>query len=143
MEDGGRERTLVDGTESSTIAPIEMQSMPALPSWSSSNVTLLGDAVHNMTPMAGIGANTALRDAGVLRRVLLEVATGQKQLLDAVAGYEKEMHVYANRAISVSTRNAKTAGSDAWLPRLAFRTLLRVAETIPMVKSRVLVNTNL
>jgi 2-polyprenyl-6-methoxyphenol hydroxylase-like FAD-dependent oxidoreductase len=136
-------RTLVNGSDISTIAPVAMQSMPILQSWPSSNVTLLGDAIHNMTPMAGIGANTALRDAGTLCRTLIEVADSQKQLVDAIAGYEKEMRVYANRAISVSTRNAKNAGSDAWLSRLAFRTLLRVAEAVPTVKRHVLVNTSL
>jgi len=130
-------RTLVDGSDVSTIAPVMLQSMPILQSWPSSNVTLLGDAVHNMTPIARIGANTALRDAGALRRVLIEVAAGRKQLVNAVAGYEEEMRSYANRAISVSTRNAKTAGSEARLPRLAFRTLLRVAEAVPTVKRRV------
>lgn len=135
--------TLVDDADINTIAPIEMQSMPVLPLWSSSNVTLLGDAVHTMTPMAGIGANTALRDVGVLRRALLEVIAGRKPLIDAIARYEEKMRVYANRAISVSTHNAKTAGSDAWLPRLAFRTLLRVAEAVPAVKRHVLVNTGL
>lgn len=134
-------RSLVGGSDVSTISPVTLQSMPILQSWPSSNVTLLGDAVHNMTPMAGIGANTALRDAGVLRRALIEVAGGRKWLVDAVAGYEEEMRVYANQAIGLSTRNAKTAGSDALLPRLAFRTLLRVAEAVPVVKRRVFAST--
>jgi 2-polyprenyl-6-methoxyphenol hydroxylase-like FAD-dependent oxidoreductase len=134
---------LVDEGDGNSIAPIEMQSMPALPAWSSSNITLLGDAAHTMTPMAGIGANTALRDAGVLRHALLEVVAGRTRLVDAIAAYEEEMRVYANRAIGVSTRNARTAGSDARLSRLAFRTMLRVAEAVPAVKRRVLTNTSL
>ncbi|WZB68160.1 NAD(P)/FAD-dependent oxidoreductase [Achromobacter xylosoxidans] len=35
-----------------------------------------GDAIHNMTPMAGIGANTALRDAALLADRLIEAAEG-------------------------------------------------------------------
>jgi 2-polyprenyl-6-methoxyphenol hydroxylase-like FAD-dependent oxidoreductase len=41
--------------------------------------TLLGDALHNMTPYRGIGANTALRDAESLRDALRDVS--RRQLL--------------------------------------------------------------
>jgi 2-polyprenyl-6-methoxyphenol hydroxylase-like FAD-dependent oxidoreductase len=106
--------------------------MPRLPIWPSSTVTLLGDAVHNMTPMAGIGANTALRDADELRRALLDPAVPD---LDARVGhYEDRMRDYANRALGVSTRNARNAATSARLPRLAFRSLLRVAEAAPPAK---------
>ncbi|MDT7670996.1 MAG: hypothetical protein QOC74_3779, partial [Pseudonocardiales bacterium] len=117
-----------------TVAPVPLRSMPPLHPWPASSVTLLGDAIHNMTPMAGIGANTALRDAGVLRRALIEVAAGRRALLDAVAGYEQEMRGYANRAIGMSLSNAERAASDARLPRLAFRTVLRVAQAVPPLK---------
>jgi len=44
-----------------------------VPPWQTRNVTLLGDALHNMTPFRGIGANVALRDAAALRRALAAV----------------------------------------------------------------------
>jgi salicylate hydroxylase len=47
---------------------------------------LLGDAIHNMTPMAGVGANTALRDADLLRRQLIAVACGEQELMPALRG---------------------------------------------------------
>jgi 2-polyprenyl-6-methoxyphenol hydroxylase-like FAD-dependent oxidoreductase len=127
-------RTLVAASAPATVAPVPLRSMPTLPPWPASTVTLLGDAIHNMTPMAGIGANTALRDAAVLRRALVEVAAGRRSPSDAVADYEEQMRGYANRALRLSTRNARNAAADARLPRLAFRTMLRVAEAVPPVK---------
>jgi 2-polyprenyl-6-methoxyphenol hydroxylase-like FAD-dependent oxidoreductase len=124
-------RALVARTDPATVAPVVLRGVPTLTEWSPSAVTLLGDAVHAMTPMAGVGANTALRDAAELRRALLEVAGGQRDLVGAVGRYERRMRGYANEALTLSTRNARTAGSDARLPRLAFRTLLRLAEAVP------------
>ncbi|MFJ2399388.1 FAD-dependent oxidoreductase [Streptomyces sp. NPDC087843] len=124
---------LVTATEPDTIAAIPLRTMPALGPWEPSPVTLLGDAIHNMTPMAGIGANTALRDADELRRALL----GPGPLLARVGRYESAMRGYANAALALSTRNARAAATTKRLPRTAFRTLLRMAEAVPMVKRRI------
>jgi 2-polyprenyl-6-methoxyphenol hydroxylase-like FAD-dependent oxidoreductase len=96
--------------------------MPQLPGWTPSRVTLLGDAIHNMTPMAGIGANTALRDADELRRSLIAPADP----INSIATYETAMRDYANRALKLSTRNATNAALATPANRAAFRTLLRI-----------------
>lgn len=127
-------RHLVAATDPATIAPVPLRTMPALTPWEPSDVTLLGDAIHNMTPMAGIGANTALRDAERLRQVL--VSSGRDGLTARVAAYEADMRGYANRALALSTRNARGAAADGRLPRMAFRSALRVAEAVPAVKRR-------
>jgi 2-polyprenyl-6-methoxyphenol hydroxylase-like FAD-dependent oxidoreductase len=70
---------------------------PTIEQWTPMRVTLLGDAVHAMTP-AGIGANTALQDARVLLECLLAKGVGTA----AVGEYEAQMRVYASAAISAS-----------------------------------------
>jgi 2-polyprenyl-6-methoxyphenol hydroxylase-like FAD-dependent oxidoreductase len=124
-------RTLVATTDSSTITTVPLRSMPQLPDWSSSRVTLLGDAIHNMTPMAGIGANTALRDADELRRALLN-NTGDR----GVAVYEQAMREYANQALALSTRNANNAALASPFARAAFRGLLRACTVVPALRRR-------
>ncbi|MFF4898120.1 FAD-dependent oxidoreductase [Streptomyces sp. NPDC001068] len=126
--------TLVARCAVDSVAPIPLRSMPELTPWPAGNVTLLGDAIHNMTPMAGVGANTALRDAAELRRALGDVTSGRRDLVTAVAAYETRMRAYANPAVAASLRNARNAGNAARLPRTAFRTLLRVADRVPAVK---------
>jgi 2-polyprenyl-6-methoxyphenol hydroxylase-like FAD-dependent oxidoreductase len=127
-------RLLVRDCQVDTLTAMPLKSMPQLEPWESDAVTLIGDAVHNMTPMAGIGANTALRDAYGLKRALSAAAAGRIRLKAAISLYESEMRAYANPAVALSVRNARTAGSDARLARVAFRTALRVAEALPPVK---------
>ena len=88
-------------------------------------MSLLGDAIHNMTPMAGIGANTALRDADLLRRQLIDVASGKRELMPALHEYEEQMLDYGFAAVKRSLNNARQAGSANRLARGAFRTVLR------------------
>src|SRR5262249_36465715 len=64
-----------------------LSSMPIKP-WPSTNVTLLGDAIHAMTPFLGLGGSTALRDAALLCRKLVEVDRGQVELVPAIRDYE-------------------------------------------------------
>jgi 2-polyprenyl-6-methoxyphenol hydroxylase-like FAD-dependent oxidoreductase len=127
-------RRLVAATDPATVSPVPLRTMAALGAWPPSNVTLLGDAIHNMTPMAGIGANTALRDADQLRRAL--IAPGALDIVGRVGTYEEQMRGYANQALALSTRNARNAASTQRLPRLAFRTVLRLAEAMPPVKRK-------
>jgi 2-polyprenyl-6-methoxyphenol hydroxylase-like FAD-dependent oxidoreductase len=130
---------MITRSDPATVAPVPLRSMDVLPEWAPSPVTLLGDAIHNMTPMAGIGANTALRDADALRRALT-AGTGDS-IAERVGRYEAEMRGYANEALALSTRNARNAASTKRMPRLAFRTLLKVTNAIPPIKHKVFPST--
>jgi 2-polyprenyl-6-methoxyphenol hydroxylase-like FAD-dependent oxidoreductase len=133
--DGGLWVTMFN-SEVESVSLVPLKTMPELPLWESSAVTLIGDAVHNMTLLAGIGANTALRDARLLHNALVEVASGQSNLKAAISNYENQMRLYANEAVVQSLRNAQNAVSASWFKRTIFRTLLRIAEALPEFKAK-------
>jgi 2-polyprenyl-6-methoxyphenol hydroxylase-like FAD-dependent oxidoreductase len=71
-----------------------------VPEWDNEpRVTVIGDAVHAMTPAGGVGANTALKDAALLGR-LLAAAGGWNPGL--TAEYEREMRAYASASVKMS-----------------------------------------
>jgi 2-polyprenyl-6-methoxyphenol hydroxylase-like FAD-dependent oxidoreductase len=86
--------------------PITLRSCTGIAPWTTGRITLLGDAIHPMTPAAGAGANTALRDAARLTRALIEAGAGAP-LVDALARYEAEMIGYASEVVRESLRNAE------------------------------------
>ncbi|HEY7419615.1 MAG TPA: FAD-dependent monooxygenase, partial [Ktedonobacteraceae bacterium] len=85
---------IVDEADLSTIFSVGLRSAEPVKAWQTTPVTLLGDAIHSRIPFRGMGANTALRDAGLLCQQLLGVATKEVPLLQAVAEYETEMLHY-------------------------------------------------
>ncbi|KAB5542758.1 hypothetical protein GE09DRAFT_968910 [Coniochaeta sp. 2T2.1] len=75
-----------------------------VPEWpNESRVTVIGDAVHSMTPAGGIGANTAVQDSALLGRLLRESGGLPAGV---TATYEKEMRVYASAAVQQSLSKA-------------------------------------
>ncbi|KAF1937037.1 FAD/NAD(P)-binding domain-containing protein [Clathrospora elynae] len=89
---------------------ITCSSPEGVPGWPNDpRVTLVGDAVHAMTPAGGNGANTAMRDSALLGRLIGE-AWGRGDC-DHWAGvtetYEKEMRVYASEAVKASYGHAE------------------------------------
>jgi 2-polyprenyl-6-methoxyphenol hydroxylase-like FAD-dependent oxidoreductase len=129
-------RELVGGSDPETVNAVRIRSATPVGAWQTGPVTLLGDAIHNMTPMAGVGANTALRDADLLRRRLTAVAAGSEHLVPALAEYERQMRVYGFAAVRQSLRNARQAASANRIGRGAFRTLLRTVGAVPPVRRR-------
>ena len=77
------------------------------------NVTLLGDAIHTMTPSLGRGANVALRDAALLGKELIKVANGDKELVTSLKEYETEMTQYGFNVVRHSAEmGTKLLGQD-------------------------------
>lgn len=102
---------IVENSTPETITCIALRSAPHLGPWRADNVTLIGDSIHSMTQMAGVGANTALRDAELLTKVLSDCLHGGQSLEDAIGSYEGRMREYANSAVALSRRNAESASS--------------------------------
>ena len=125
---------LIDGSDPATVNAFKIKSAHPVDPWPTGRVTLLGDAIHNMTPMAGVGANTALRDADLLRRALIAARAGEAPLIQAVSRYEREMLGYGFAAVRRSLRNAQQAAGSTWVQRAAFRTVLRLTTAVPPMR---------
>lgn len=95
-------RELQRQTDPTTCFPLNIRTSERPSPWAASNVTLIGDAIHTMTPGRGVGANTALRDAALLCQQVVAARDGRRTLLDAIAAYEAEMREYAFDAVEKS-----------------------------------------
>ncbi|TCC50746.1 FAD-dependent monooxygenase [Kribbella capetownensis] len=124
-----------------TCFPVNIWTSVPLEPWQTTNVTLLGDAIHTMTPGRGVGANTALRDAVNLCRRLIEVRDGRQELIPAVRTYEAKMIEYGFDAV-LKSRAQMTSDDPVYKPvigRLALagmRTAMRTVNHLPPVKRR-------
>jgi 2-polyprenyl-6-methoxyphenol hydroxylase-like FAD-dependent oxidoreductase len=99
---------------------VQVRAARPVPLWEPTNVTLLGDAIHAMSPARGSGANIALLDAGNLCRNLTRAARGELPLLEAVHAYEAEMVEYGFAAVR-DTPAALREGGGGILAKLAAR----------------------
>jgi salicylate hydroxylase len=129
-------RDVIAGSDPRTVNAIRVRSAEPVGAWETGRVTLLGDAIHNMTPMAGIGANTALRDAALLCGKLTEVQNGTTAVLPALHDYERQMLDYGFAAVRESLRNARQAGSTSRAARRAFRATLRTVGAVGPLRRR-------
>jgi 2-polyprenyl-6-methoxyphenol hydroxylase-like FAD-dependent oxidoreductase len=90
--------------EEAAFLKMSTSSPDGVPEWESEHrVTLIGDAVHAMTPAGGVGANTALRDAAFLGRSLADAGGWTAGL---TADYEREMRRYASPNVKMSFERA-------------------------------------
>ncbi|MGN7823682.1 FAD-dependent oxidoreductase [Chitinophaga sp. 22536] len=69
-------------------------------------VTVMGDAIHTMSPAAGLGANTALRDAAALTAHLKKSIDSGLSLMNTLLNYEDQMLTYSAEAIAASKKGS-------------------------------------
>ena len=124
-------RHMVERADPAFMTAFAVKSAVPVEPWPTRNVTLLGDALHNMTPFRGKGANTALRDAGALRKALVAVTTEKAGLIPTLASYEKEMIEEGFSAVRASLANMERLHSDSPLARFAAKTWFHLADAIP------------
>jgi len=109
-------RIIAEADVPATFAVCITSAQPVAP-WTAPNVTLLGDAIHTMSPGRGDGANIALKDAQVLLRTLQGVAAGTACMASAIRGYQAEMLQYGFQAVADSRDNPfMRPGSTAGIP---------------------------
>jgi 2-polyprenyl-6-methoxyphenol hydroxylase-like FAD-dependent oxidoreductase len=112
-------------------------SQPVAP-WTPSSVTLLGDAIHNMTPYRGIGANVALRDAALLCGKLMEAQRSGSALAEKIGEYEAEMRRYGFAAVAASQKSLQQAVAPKKLGFRLAMSAMRAANKVPALRRRIM-----
>ncbi|GAA0631862.1 NAD(P)/FAD-dependent oxidoreductase [Kutzneria viridogrisea] len=128
--------------DSNSCFPLKIRTSEPIPQWKTTNVTLIGDAIHTMTPGRGVGANTALRDAALLCKNLVAAQEGRTSLLDAVRDYETKMVKYGFEAVIKSRQSMDghsanhKSGLQGMLVRGMMRTSMRAMNQMTFVKRK-------
>ena len=101
-----RVREIVARCDPASLFALPLRSSVPTTRWATTRTTLLGDAVHAMSPAAGAGACMALRDAAHLTDALTEAAGG-RDLLAALEEYEADMTTHGFAAVLAGARNGE------------------------------------
>ena len=74
--------------------------------WEATQVTLLGDAIHTMSPASGVGANSSLYDATILADIICDYSRQSGYITMAIAKYEQLMRAHSFAAMVNSRRGS-------------------------------------
>lgn len=127
-------RQLVTCSDEKTVEHFSFKAATPVKPWTSTNVTLLGDAIHAMPPVGGMGGNTALRDAALLCRQLLAVERGELTLVPALHAYEAEMLNYGFKVVSETRLLLQLATSRLPLMRATARSFFWLCGAVPPLR---------
>jgi salicylate hydroxylase len=129
-----RFRDLVRLADPDTVNLISIRTSVRVAPWKTGPITLLGDAIHSMTPYRGIGANIALKDAMRLRDALVAAHKGERELLEAIHAYEEDMIRYGFTAVEKSRLAMEQALTTSDVQRKISRAALRIIDKLPALK---------
>ncbi len=129
---------LVCAADASTITALPIRTSVPVPPWPTRNITLLGDAIHSMTPYRGIGANVALRDASVLCRNLTTAHKGETTALNAIHDYESQMLAYGFDAVRSLAKAMEQAHADSRVGKAVATIVFKTLNFVPALKRRVI-----
>jgi 2-polyprenyl-6-methoxyphenol hydroxylase-like FAD-dependent oxidoreductase len=127
---------MIEMTDPSTLGLVKIRTSVPVAPWPPRRVTLLGDAIHSMTPYRGIGGNVALRDASLLCRTLAAADRGESPLLQGIHDYQVAMIDYGFKAVRSSLQAAEFAHSSGAIARVIGNAMFRVVNAMPALKAR-------
>jgi salicylate hydroxylase len=127
-------RDLVELADPTTISCLPIRTSVPVAPWRSGRITLLGDAIHSMTPYRGVGANVAIKDAARLKRALVAARRGECGLIEAIRDYETAMRGYGFRAVRNSLKAMHQTVTDSRLALMFSRLTMRAIDALPPVK---------
>jgi len=131
---------LVCASDPSTFNVISIKTSVPVAAWETRRITLIGDAIHSMTPYRGIGANIALRDAALLCRNLTDAARGTWPIENAIHDYEQQMREYDFAAVRTSLQALQQSVADKGFDFRLAKLFLRTVNMTPPLKRRVFAN---
>ncbi|MGB9279686.1 MAG: FAD-dependent monooxygenase [Pseudonocardiaceae bacterium] len=126
-------RLLAESDPDSVMLTQHKTSVP-VPAWPSTNVTLLGDAIHSMPPVGGLGGNAALRDAHLLCTTLTAVRNERCALIPALHRYEAEMRTCGYGAVRTALRTQHQGLRSNRLAVAGTRAWFRACNVVPALK---------
>jgi 2-polyprenyl-6-methoxyphenol hydroxylase-like FAD-dependent oxidoreductase len=129
-------RRLLADADPVSRAAIEFTASLPTPPWPTSDVTVLGDAIHTMPATGGLGGNTALRDAHLLTRMLRDCAQGRLPLLDAIGRYEQLMRAHGYAAVEEALTTKDQMLAEGTWRAVTARTWFRLCRAVPAVRRR-------
>jgi len=124
-------RSLIAKSDPATVSCLPIRTSVPIGSWPTQRLTLLGDAIHSMTPFRGIGANVALRDAANLCNALFAANAHATDLLPAIHAYESEMIRYGFRAVRESLKAMEQILDDRAVRRTISRASFKMLQSMP------------
>ena len=131
---------LVCASDPSTFNVVSIKTSVPVAPWQTRRITLIGDAIHSMTPYRGIGANTALRDAGLLSGNLKDAALGTGTIEFAINDYERQMREYGFAAVRSSLQARQQSVADKGIGFRLSKLFFRALNVTPPLKRRVFAN---
>jgi salicylate hydroxylase len=129
-------RDLVGLADPTTISCLPIRTSVPIAPWHTGRITLLGDAIHSMTPYRGIGANVAIKDAARLKRALVAAHNGERDIIEAIHDYEAGMLDYGFRAVRNSLKAMHQTVTDSRPSLTLSRLTMRAIDALPPVKRR-------
>jgi 2-polyprenyl-6-methoxyphenol hydroxylase-like FAD-dependent oxidoreductase len=125
---------LVGLADPTTVSCLPIRTSIPIAAWHTQRITLLGDAIHSMTPYRGIGANVAIKDAARLKRALAAAHNRECDIVEAIHDYEAGMLDYGFRAVRNSLKAMHQTVTDSRPALTLSRLSLRAINALPPVK---------
>lgn len=128
---------LIRDTDPATVELFDFTAARPVRPWAAGSVTLLGDAIHQMPPVGGLGGNVAMCDAADLAAAIISSAGAGADPRSAIAGYEAAMLKRGFGAVRESSRYLMLGTSRSRPLRLTALGFFSLCETVPPLRRAV------